>query len=263
MKRIIATIIAIAVLLSLSSYSTINVHASVSQKNEIEKIDAQKIIELINDIEGQLREKGTDVKSELKKFSEDIINTYEISYVKKYNKMDSHKSVQVLELKKTVDKMIDSYGSKSLRSSEDMTIICENAVTAITAWFVTQNYMLAAELLAHARQNNSYGSNYSPSYGNRVEASAVFWALRNNTAITSGSGEFKNIGSTYEKDLYYGIHLFNWYKTSGTFITITDFYDFAVDKQHYNNIQNYAIGTMVLAQSLGVITPYNVVIVHN
>lgn len=47
-------------------------------------------------------------------------------------------------------------------------LIYSPAVSLIIAWFNNQGYYLAAELLTHAKENNTVNSEYTPVYGDRV-----------------------------------------------------------------------------------------------
>ena len=121
----------------------------------------------------------------------------------------------------------------------------------------------ASLLLSHAFCNTVINSIYYPSYGSIVESSSVFWQCRNNYNVSYSTGEFPNSGSTQERDLYYAIHLFSWYRLSNSYIRIVDGYDFAYDKNYWGTIQGYAVAVMYSAQQLGVINPFYVYIEHN
>ena len=112
-------------------------------------------------------------------------------------------------------------------------------------------------MLTHAKDNTKLNSNYYPTNGSRVGQSSVFKSIASGTK-TSGSGEFKNSGTTVDKDLYYAIHFFNFTKSSASSrtVTIRDRYDFAPGD--YSGIAGIAVDTMYKAQQAGVIIPYYV-----
>ncbi len=136
------------------------------------------------------------------------------------------------------------------------------AVLAVIAWFNSKDYKLSAELLTHAMSNSSLNSRYTPVYGNRVEASTCFWNCRDEYAVYSGDGEFTNSGSTEERDLYYAIHNFKWRRLQNGKIEIYDLYNY--DPFDFTwSIQDIAVETMLIAQKIGVITPFYTIIVHD
>lgn len=69
-----------------------------------------------------------------------------------------------------------------------------------------------------------------------------------------------NEGTKTQQDLYYAIHYFDYtfISASRTFM-LADIYDFAYGD--YEGIAGAAIDTMWTAQLIGVLVPYNVVII--
>lgn len=131
------------------------------------------------------------------------------------------------------------------------------AVVSVVAFFNVNGYKLASELLTKALNNSDLDSEYVPEYGYLVTQSALFRQIVNSSA-TNGSGEFLNAGSKTDKDLFYGIHNFNYFKFDcNRQLAISDRYDY--DKEDYSglpSIGGVAIHTMYLAQTAGVIIPF-------
>ena len=86
--------------------------------------------------------------------------------------------------------------------------------------------------------------------------------IHQRVAIQTGKGEFKNVGTTTEQDLYYAIHEFYWFRLSNSYIRISDRYDFETDGYDWS-IQGIAVGAMTVAQNVGVLTPFYTIIEHN
>ncbi len=70
-----------------------------------------------------------------------------------------------------------------------------------------------------------------------------------------GSDTFTNTGTTFQKDLYYGIHSFYWKKENGVF-TLHDVYDFINGEGYPSGIEQIAVNEMYLAQQAGELTPF-------
>lgn len=179
------------------------------------------------------------------------------------------------------DRLIDSY---EFYSREDLSKIYNEdsfdlygvshpvlspAVASIVAYFTMNKYYLAAELLNHALYATK-NSTYEPYQGNRVKYTNEFGRLRQEIVSSGrqsgqGSSSFPNKGSIEDRDLYYALHLYryDYTKYNGRYsLFIKDVYDFAVssDANRYDRIAGTAINTMFMAQSMGVINPYNVLI---
>lgn len=205
----------------------------------------------ITSIEEELSANNTDVVSEINamidEYSAQSIDATEED-VAKYTALIS-----------TLEDMRDEYALYDAGiSTYKFHAIYSPAVASVIAFFNMSGYKLAAELLAHARDNTKLDSSYIPTNGNLVKKSSVFKNIANGTG-TKGSASFENSGSTEEKDLYYAIHSFNWTKSSKTSKTvkISDRYDYKAG-DHNGGIAGVAIDTMAKAQDAGVIVPYYV-----
>ena len=148
------------------------------------------------------------------------------------------------------------------------------AVEAVIAYFGTSGYLLAGELLAYAYNNTSTSVTYTPYWSaqsNYIVNCAGYRNLitlirtKRNNGITSGNGsyEFPNSSaSSVDKDFYYALHLCN-YTFNTSRITVTDYYDFALNSDLnsiYDGVAETAVNTMYFAQLYGTIVPFHVLI---
>ena len=133
-------------------------------------------------------------------------------------------------------------------------LIYSPAVSAVVAYFNSQGYVLSAELLAHAKDNNVLDSAYTPSNGALMTQTAKYTELCSN-GLTSGTANFVKTGATIDDDFYYAIHACTYAKdVEANTITVTDRYDFAPND--WSDIQGVAVDTMYKAQEAGVIVPF-------
>lgn len=220
--------------------------------DECDRSDYVNVIETIKD---EFEESGTSL--------DEILNKQLIVYKTelKDKNLSLDDKAKIMNLISALSEMIDSYETKTntelynlnlLNASYDL---CESAVTHIYGWFMFKGYVLAGELLLHAKDNSTLNSTYSPYQGYRAKQSTLYSSLAN-SGTSSGSSSFPNSGSTVDKDCYYAIHSFNWNQTSTKFY-ISDYYDF--DEASYaEGIEGAAVGMMYQAQNYGIITPYYV-----
>lgn len=135
----------------------------------------------------------------------------------------------------------------------------ENTVSAVVAYFYSNGYDLAAELLTHARFNSVRSSLYTPINLDCLYESTAFNAVRE-SGEPYGSEEFVKQGSVKDMDLFYAMHYFRYAKfQGGEVLTVYDNYDFIFDG-NYDFIDDVPIKVMYMAQERGVIVPFNVVI---
>lgn len=202
-------------------------------------------------IEEELSENGTDVVAEIN----DMIAEYTALLAGATTDEDIAKITSLIA---TLEEMRDEYVLYEAGiSTYKFHVIYSPAVSAVVAYFNSQGYKLAAELLTHAKENTSLNSNYYPTNGQRVKQSSTFTSIAKGSK-TSGSASFEKTGTTVGDDLYYAIHAFSWTKTSASSrtVTIRDRYDFAPGD--YSGIAGIAVDTMYKAQEAGVIIPYYV-----
>lgn len=210
--------------------------------------DRQEIEENIGIIEEYLADNGTAVVDEL---NQQIIDLQD----RMTGATDAEKE-NLEALINTTRTLIEDYESYKTgpMTRGSYHVVYSPAVASVIAYFNSMGYKLSAELLTHARDNESLDATYFPSYGNRVTFSSVYTGIINSSS-TSGNGSFPKSGSTEQIDLYYGVHNFSYSKnTTNRLITITDRYDFV--RGDYTGIAGVATDTMYLAQQAGTIVPF-------
>ena len=132
--------------------------------------------------------------------------------------------------------------------------LCSLIAEAIAA-FNTLGYLLSAELLTYAFNNNNENNVYTPLYINRVYSSNKMYN------ILSGTKEkdieiFEYNGCRNEKDLYFAIKHFEFRKTN-EMIYLTDKYDFDFCKDPQNPV-DLVVNEVVKAQNKGIIVPFHI-----
>ena len=263
MKRIM--VLVFALLLGLNGIFVPDTMVNANDRTQEGLVsEYQMCIGMIRDIETMLEQEKTSVKGELIDYKASLLRLK----VESDEKVPDQ-SMKIDRLVCALDSLIESYEAYEsdegilIDESRSVNSIYDVAIAAVIAWFNNQEYLLSAELLTHAKDNTSLNSIYYPVHGNRVEYSSIFWQCHNNYSVSFGTGEFPNSGTSIEKDLYYAIHKFNWYRLGNSSIRIQDRYDFAYDKDHWATIQGFAVNVMYLAQQAGDLTPYYVYIVHS
>lgn len=223
MKKIISLALTIIMLMSVSAT------AFAYNTN-----DAAKAIYLI---ENELAENNTSVVAELTEMKNRSTSAEQIALIN--GMIEEYEAYQNGTL-------AVPYGSFHL--------IYSPAVSAVIAYFNSQGYVLSAELLAHAKDNNTLDSAYTPSNGALMAQTAKYAELCSN-GLTSGTANFTKTGATVDDDFYYAIHACSYTKdTANNTITVTDRYDFAPND--WSDIQGIAVDTMYKAQEAGVIVPF-------
>lgn len=216
-----------------------------------EKSDEQLIEENINILENELEENQTDVVSELNKM------------IRQYQEMlatveTDEESNQMSNLIATLEELIADYQLYDAGiSTYKFHAIYTPAVATVIAYFNAKNYLLAAELLTHAKENTVLDSYYTPNYGARAMHSPVSKQIANNTAV-SGNASFEQGERPVDMDLYYAIHDFSFTKSFPTarVYTLRDRYDYKSKDYDFGDIAGIAVETMYKAQGAGVITPF-------
>lgn len=236
--------------------------ANDNVETQFNKVDIKNNIKLIED---DLKNMGTSVIGELNKsieyykslLSSEYLNEEQITQI---NSLISGLHKQIYEYENYTKNLTQNeYKPSEYKIRGIYHVAYSPAVSAVISWFNAQGYVLAAELLTHAKNNNTYNSLYSPVNGSRVKQSPVYKRIIGLSA-TSGKAAFPNSGTVVQKDLYYAIHGFSWTKHGYGKITILDKYDFA--KGQYSGIAGIAVNTMYEAQQHGVIVPYGVKITN-
>lgn len=222
----------------------------------------QKLTENINSIEKYMESQGTSVLKELEKEKERLETLLD-----KETSPDG--KVQLTNLIQSYTKNIKEYenylsqGKSSqggISTSGVYDSVLSPAVSTVIAYFNVRQYYLAAELLTYAK-DRSTGGQYTPFFASQTNGTSEYVRLRNKVQSSgpsgSGSATFSKGSTTKDNDLYYALHKYNYSWKNGS-VTITDRYDYDVNPE-YNGIAGTAVNTMYLAQTLGVIVPYTVV----
>ena len=247
-KRLLCFLLTVVSLFAMSNMSY------AKEKDEIPEPDMQ-LEHNIQVIEADLESKGSSVLNELNiaiEFLENEKNAAE----------SEEEKAKVQALIDTAQELRDSYDlySRGIAVYGISHPVYTPAVAAVATYFSSSGYWLSFELLMHAEENNTLNSVYTPYYGDKILSSPVVQQIRTSKQDVSGSGEFVNEGTTTQQDLYYAIHYFDYtfISASRTFM-LADIYDFAYGD--YEGIAGAAIDTMWTAQLIGVLVPYNVVII--
>lgn len=224
MKRFVSLFLALIIIFSLSTSSF-----AVHNTNE-----AAQAIALI---EEELAESNTSVIAELADMKSRMTDSAQIA---------------------VIDDMIEEYAAYQNGTLAvpygSFHIVYSPAVSAVVAYFNQQGYVLSAELLAHAKDNDVLDSAYTPSNSALMTQTAKYAELCSN-GLTSGTANFVKTGATVDDDFYYAIHACSYTKdTEANTITVTDRYDFAPND--WSDIQGVAVDTMYNAQEAGVIVPF-------
>ncbi len=253
MKRIHRQLTSIICIISLC-ISSIFTYPAMAKANSY-PVNSQTFTSTINYYESYLESKHSSVLKELAKEKERLQTVIRLE--------DDHNQVQKLKnLIRNYSNMIDEY-EEFLKNQNRSIVpygvdnpILSPAVSAIVAYFISQNYALAAELLTYAKEEST-GGTYSPALIAHVYDTKEYEKLRVWIRTKpSGSSAFEKGSTVADNDLYYAIHGYD-YDYSGGSLTITDVYDFAPNSR-YDGLAGTAINTMYQAQTLGVIVPYDV-----
>ena len=147
-------------------------------------------------------------------------------------------------------------GSLSTYSTTSTFGLYDPSIALVSSYFGAQGYVLADELLLYAQSNTVLDTKYIPINVWAIRESLQWRTIRNSPA-ESGTGVFENEGNTVERDLYYAVHGFSWWreqKGSQRLLIFSDRYDF--EPGDYSNIEGIAVNTMYLAQLNGDLTPF-------
>lgn len=244
LKKILCIALSAIMLLSVSVYAFAS---DISVLNEAEQA--------ISLIENELYVNNTSVVYELSEMKNRLITLLKTT-------TDEDVAEKISSQIETLDEMIDEY-----ESYKDGTLavpygsfhlIYSPAVSAIVAYFNSNDYYLAAELLTHAKENDTVDSFYAPTYGYLIKQTTEYNNVYSNGG-TRGNSEFNKTGRTVDDDFYYAIHGFTYYRdTLHRTLEFYDRYDYAV--ADYDSIQGVAVNTMYNAQEAGVIVPFRLTI---
>ena len=203
----------------------------------------------------ELEAKGTSVLNEL-------YEAIEMLQVEKEKTLDAEEINKIQALIDETQELIIAYehSQNGIATWGRYQAGYSEAVATVASYFYSSGYLLAYELLVHAKDNERLDSTYVPVYGDRIEASSVVGNICRKHKDATGSACFESMETKVEKDLYYAIHNFNYsYEAKTNKFTLTDRYDYAFTSE-YTGVADVAIDTMYTAQRLGVLVPYYAVI---
>ena len=140
---------------------------------------------------------------------------------------------------------------------------CHNAVRLAISYFSSQKMWLSAELLQTAYDNDSTQLVKYPRNIDKIRGTLALNAILKNAKLKTGGQEvFRSQRNTIEKDAYYSIHRFTYYRYNRNglrCIDLHDVYDFSLDLSYAGlPITAAAVNIMVAAQAFRIIVPYTV-----
>ena len=223
-----------------------------------EKITVEASINDINDVKKQIDIIELELENENSSVLQELNNQ-----ISNYNSIllletSEEECGKLQDLIGATQRLIDEYSFIQNNPSTRGTIhlIYTPAVSAVVSYFLLNDYVLAAELLLKAYDNDIMDTYYTPHNVSAIWESDTFKNIVNGSS-KSGSSSFPNSGTAAQKDLYYALHGFNYTKSdSGSIIVLTDRYDFDKDVSGYDGISEAAISLMYKAQVAGTIVPF-------
>lgn len=253
LKFIIAILFIVAISIPLSSGLVLAESNDISRSRDMGIIEIVEMNDTISDIENILQKKGTNIISALEKQKEE--------YLCYFANCEEEEKEQIRDIIVTTDSLINDYKNYQNRNIMKGKYhgTYSPLVAAAISYFNANNCKLAAELLTHAKDNDTYLSFYSPKNINEIEETETFTAISNGNEI-SGNGIYSKSES---EDLYYALRRFSYTKTkvNSRTVTINDVYDFAPNNG--DGFEGTILDSMYKAQEYGVIVPFNVEIKIN
>lgn len=226
----------------------------------------ENVVQTDNEIKLQMEQTIQMIEADLEKQNSSVLNELDIAIEfleqEKSNSLTEEEADKLQALIDTAQELRNSYYLYSIGITPFGVShpYYTPAVAAVASFFSSSGYLLAFELLIHAEENDDSGSTYRPVYGDRILRSLVIKQIMKNLQDVSGSASFEKGETIIDNDLYYAIHAFNYeFKYPPRVLTLTDTYDFEKNDR-YEGIAGTAVDTMYIAQMLGVLVPYTVVI---
>lgn len=226
--------------------------------HKISADEAHTIKESIDAIENELSKKGINVLSEL---------SDQVDYYKKLllSENSDDKRDQINYLIDSIESLANQYtisqNARYLESNDETyttTSMNVALISPVIAYFNSNGWYLAAELLTHMANNSTIDSIYRPINASIVTASPVYQNIVNGS-IKYGFSNFTNDGTQHGGDLYYAIHAFRFTKSdSNRLVVITDRYDFAL--VDYDSVAGVTVYAMTVLQNSGILNPYYTII---
>ncbi len=244
MKKITSIMLSIVLIASLS------LPAFADEFNRVSAI--KDVNEVISEVEEYLMSEDSSVNDELNLMKRRLRGMLLTASSEDRSKIEKQiNTISSLQIE------FEQYASgESLSINGKFHLIYSPAVSAIISYFNHKKYYLSAELLTHAKENETLDSIYVPLNKGIAAQTTVGKRLIANSEI-HGSSSFEKTGKTADDDLYYAIHAFTYYRDiHHKMILIYDRYDYA--DHDFDSIQGAAIKTMYNAQNNGVIVPYKI-----
>ena len=203
-------------------------------------------------LESELKQDNTNVLEQLNK---QLTRYTNMLNNQTYNDLDNIKSLIA-----TTENLIEEYEKYENRNKVRAPYHWRYTplISLAVAYFNSKDYILSAELLTHAKDNNTYHSLYKIENKDVIESSQLFREIANGDSMT-GSTEFNKTGNVKDDDLFYSIHWFDYLREMDNShgIRIIDTYDFALDNE-LSQIENKAVEQMYKAQEAGALIPFKI-----
>ena len=221
--------------------------------------DVNRKFEAIEIIEDELDMRGTSVAEELES---------QITYYRQLlDEAETERSYNNLtRLLNTTYQLLAEY--QLFKNNIDQSSLGETLatntliVTAAIAYFNANEYLLSAELLTHASDNQDIYSTYVPEHGYLIRQSSQY-----NTMLEQSEEYdtlvFSTTNTTVQADLHYALNAVEYRKTqSNSLIVVFDIYDFAYNSAP-QGLVDWVVNLIYEAQEAGEIVPYYVEIVQS
>ena len=219
-------------------------------------VEEENIVDFCNAmdiLENELEENNTTVLEQLNK---QLTRYTDMLNNETYRDLDNIKSLIA-----TTENLIEEYQKYANRNISRAPYHWKYTpiVSAAIAYFNIKDYILSAELLTHAKANNTSGSLYKVEHTNVIESSDLFREIASGDVLR-GSATFNSMESIIEADLRYSIHAFDFEKESYNShgVRIIDVYDFSTDNPDFSETDNKAIKQIYDAQAAGAIIPFRI-----
>ncbi len=228
------------------------VEASQNYTNSLSMVDA---------VENNLQQQGSSIEIEL----QEQIDYYNQLLNDAIEESNEERQAKIISLIETTYELLAEYNEyslmiKNLNSENEfnlMEITYNVVVSAAIGYFNMYDYVLSAELLTHARDNNDIYSTYEPEHGYLVAQSPKYDIIKS-AQTEYGTITFSNGNTSVESDLHYALNAVEYRKTqSNSWIVIFDIYDFERN-DNPQGLVDWVVNEIYNAQTAGDIIPYYV-----
>ena len=230
--------------------SLINDYASADtieySPNEVavEQENLEYFYDSMNTLENELENNNTSVSEQLYK---QLTRYTDMLNNQTYNDLKN-----VKRLIATTENLIEEYEKYENRniSRAPYHVKYTPIIAAAIAYFNSKDYVLSAELLTYAKDNDIVDFKYHHIQNISVIQSSELFRELANGEITHGKTTFERTGNTNDDDLFYSIHGFTFDKESkySHSIRITDKYDFSKEDDFGDEELNKAVACICDAQ---------------